>query len=348
MQLRTFLARNMQDALAEVRAAMGGEAVIVASERVRGGGVMVRAALDEADGDGAGPPVPDAPTADGAVAGGAGERLRHAMIRRLHEPGAATRGRHPFDRAELIGLLARHRLPEGLANRLAELADASGLSDMTLALAAAIDARLKPSPIDFRSAQAVLLAGLGGAGKTATAAKLAAHAQLAGRQPLLIGTDTVGAGAVARLETFAAHLGADVETAPTAQVLMQKIDAAGIKGVMAIVDTAGIDPRRLRPADADFFADIENVETIGVISAMTDGEEAAEIAQAFKAMGARRLVITGLDTVRRFGGLAASALCEGMNIAFVTRSPFVAGGLETPTPLFLARLLAESEEETSS
>ncbi len=347
MQLRTFLARNMQDALAEVRAAMGGEAVIVASERARGGGVMVRAALDEADGDGA-PPLPgDATRADGAVAGDAGERLRNAMIRRLHEPGAAPRGRRPFDRAELIGLLARHRLPDALSNRLAELADASGLSDMTLALAAAVDARLKPAPIDFRTAQAVMLVGLGGAGKTATAAKLAAHAQLAGRQPLLIGTDTVGAGAVARLETFAAHLGAGVETAPTAQVLRQKIDAAESRGALAIVDTAGIDPRRPRSADAAYFAGMEEVETVGVISAMTDGEEAGEIAQALKAMGAHRLIVTGLDTVRRFGGLAASALSEGLGLAFVTRSPFVAGGLETPTPLFLARLLVEPEEEVS-
>ena len=49
MQLRTFLAKDMKAALANVRAEMGPEAVIVASERAKGGGVMVRAALDFAE-----------------------------------------------------------------------------------------------------------------------------------------------------------------------------------------------------------------------------------------------------------------------------------------------------------
>ena len=47
MQLRTFLAKDMKAALASVRAEMGPEAVIVGSERAKGGGVMVRAALEE-------------------------------------------------------------------------------------------------------------------------------------------------------------------------------------------------------------------------------------------------------------------------------------------------------------
>ena len=47
MQLRTFLAKDMKAALANVRTEMGPEAVIVGSERTKGGGVMVRAALEE-------------------------------------------------------------------------------------------------------------------------------------------------------------------------------------------------------------------------------------------------------------------------------------------------------------
>ena len=47
MQLRTFLAKDMRAALADVRSAMGPEAVIVASQSAKGGGVMVRAALEE-------------------------------------------------------------------------------------------------------------------------------------------------------------------------------------------------------------------------------------------------------------------------------------------------------------
>ena len=46
MQLRTFLAKDMKEALATVRADMGPDAVIIASEKSKTGGVMVRAAID--------------------------------------------------------------------------------------------------------------------------------------------------------------------------------------------------------------------------------------------------------------------------------------------------------------
>src|SRR3569833_2390784 len=103
-------------------------------------------------------------------------------------------------RAELLGALNKHRLPEGLAHALAEAAAKAQLTDMTLALAAALDRRMRPYPIDFNAANAILLVGPNGAGKTAVAAKIAAHARLAGRRTTLVASDSAGAGAVARLE----------------------------------------------------------------------------------------------------------------------------------------------------
>jgi hypothetical protein len=44
---------------------------------------------------------------------------------------------------------------------------------------------------------------------------------------------------------------------------------------------------------------------------------------------------------RRFGALLAAAT-QGAALAHTTRSPFVSGGLETLTPLSLARLLIEA------
>ena len=42
MKLRTFIAGDMREALAQVRAELGGNAVIVSSQKAKGGGVMVR------------------------------------------------------------------------------------------------------------------------------------------------------------------------------------------------------------------------------------------------------------------------------------------------------------------
>lgn len=344
MQLRTFVAKDMKSALADVRTQMGPEAVIVASEKTKAGGVLVRAAVDH----------PDRPVFGEDVEGdaepvvGFDANYHNTLIRRLREKPAEKPGRRRFDRGELLSSFARHRLPDALAHALAEESAKTNLSDMTLALAKAVDARMKTVPVDFSSAKAFLLIGPNGAGKTAIAAKLAAHAKLAGRPVMLIAGDVTGAGAVARLKEFAEHLDARVETADSAFALATMVGNAVEDGVLAIVDTAGFDPRQ--PKAAAVFAalaKIEQVETLGVVSALTDAEESAEIAMALSQVGATRLIVTGADLARRAGALAAAALTPGIGLAHITRSPFVAGGLETLTPLALSRLLAESEQESA-
>jgi flagellar biosynthesis protein FlhF len=339
MQLRTFLAKDMKDALASVRAEMGPEAVIVASQSAKGGGVMVRAALEEVEEPATQAEAPPASPVDVDTA------FRDTMIRRLREKKSELPGRRRFDRAELLASFSRNRLPEGLAHTLAEAAAKTGLADMTLALAAAIDQRMISAPVDFHNAKAILLAGPNGAGKTAVAAKFGAHARLAGRAVTLVAHDVVGAGAVARLKDFADHLGANVVTAESAFALASTIDGLVKEGSLAIIDTAGFDPRRPKAAAAfAALAGIEPVEIIGVVSALTDSEEAAEITVALAKIGASRLVITAADLTRRMGALASIAMSAEMAVAFVTRSPFVAGELETLTPLALARLLVENAE----
>ena len=59
-------------------------------------------------------------------------------------------------------------------------------------------------------------------------------------------------------------------------------------------------------------------------------------------LGAKRLIVTGLDLTRRAGALIAAAT-QGLALAHVSRSPFIAGGLESPTSLSLARLLLDEQ-----
>jgi len=341
MQLRTFIAKDMKAALTSVRAEMGPEAVIVGSERAKGGGVMVRAALEE-------PEVQASADENGEPVNDVDADFRDAMIRRLRDKPAAKPGRRRFDRSELLGSFARHRLPDALGHALAEASAKTNVSDMTLALAAAIDARMKSVPIDFPNAKAFLLVGPNGVGKTAVAAKLAAHAKLAGRNVTLIAGDVAGAGAVARLNAFAEHLDATIATADSAFALASLTGDAVAQGTLAIIDTAGFDPRQPKIAAVyAALAKIESVEPVGVLSALTDAEEIAEIASALAHIGVTRLIVTAVDLARRAGALAAAAMTEGVGLAHITRSPFVAGGLETLTPLALSRLLAESEQESA-
>lgn len=344
MQLRTILAKDMREALARMRAEMGEDAVIVGSQKARDGGVIVRAALDHPEEIKPSPtPEPaSAPmTQDNAAPTTLEDTYRSALMRRLrgeHSKSAAGRN---FNRAELLSLLRTHRAPESSAHDLAKAAEQSGLNDMTLALASALDRRMKLAPIDFAKPVALLLVGPNGAGKTAVAAKLAAHAKLGGRAVKLVATDADGAGAIARLETFAQHLDVPFTVVESAEDLAKAVAQGRADNISLIIDTAGFDPRNGK-ARAAFAAlsKIEGIETIGIMSATGDAEEVSEIAGALGTLGARALIVTCVDIVRRLGGLVAAA-SAGPTLAHVTRSPYVAAGLETLTPLSLARVLID-------
>jgi flagellar biosynthesis protein FlhF len=338
MQLRTFLAKDMKEALATVRADMGPEAVIIASEKSKSGGVLVRAALDTQEDET--PAVEDAPAT--APVADFEAHYRDGLLRRLRTNDTA-KSRLSFDRAALIAALNKHRLPEGLAHALAESAAKAQLTDMTLGLASALDKKLRTHPIDVEAAGALLLVGPNGAGKTAVAAKIAAHARLAGRRTTLIASDAAGAGAVARLETFARHLDCAVATAETTAELASLVSECLSKKTFVIVDTAGFDPRdgKARAAFAA-LAQTPKVEAVGVVSVLSDAEEISEIVEALASLGARRLIATGADLARRGGALVAAATAS-IPLAHITRSPYVAGGLDIPTSLSLARLLLDEQ-----
>lgn len=350
MRLKTFSVRNMNEALAAVRKEMGPEAIIISSHRGKNGGLFVRAAVEDH--------VEDA-RAEAAAAvlkeeEGAGKpfrpksiehRLQEGIVRRIRGESAPPASKPPnFNRAELLKVLHRHRVPESLAHTIAESAEKSRLTDMTLALASALDPRMPTAPIFASTPSTLMLAGPHGGGKTAVAAKIAAHARLAGREVTLIGGDTEGAGAIARLETFARHLNAKFLAVDSADELGKAIAAERASKASVIVDTQGFDPRDAKARTAfAALAGIEGVETVAVIPATLDAEEAAEIVSALKSAGARRLVVTCADLARRMGALV-SASAQGLPLAHITRSPFIASGLETLTPLSLSRMLLQSND----
>lgn len=355
MLLRTFIAKDMRAALADVRTEMGIDAVIVSSQRAKNGGIMVRAAVDEEieeeEREAAIAAFAEAMESELIIVPQPFEQRYHdGLIRRLRGPAAPenTAPACNFNRAELLAILRGHRASDALAHALAEAAEKSGLSDMMLALAAALDKRMTTAPIELAKAKALLVTGPHGAGKTSVAAKLARHAQCAGRTVRLIAGDAQGAGAVERLKTFADHLEIPFLVAGTADAMNAAVQECARDKVLAIIDTAGFDPRNAKARNAfAALAGIDGIEAVGVVAAAGDAEETNDVAAALSALGAKRLIVTGLDLVRRMGALAAASTA-GTGLAYVTRSPFVAGPLETLTPLSLARALIEPGAQTGN
>src|ERR1017187_7674436 len=250
MQLRTFLAKDMKEALTAMRGQMGEDAIIVASETLKDGTVLLRAGSEQ--GDGLSHPAEQAPARNfGAETSGSVSRFaafetryRENLIARLratapHKTGHAT----AFDSAMLSEILLAHRTPQALTKMLVDVAERSGLSDMTLALATALDKSMRIDPFDLGHLGAILLMGPPGAGKTSVAARLAAQHCLAGFPVLLAATDLDTAGQVARLESFAECLNVQLMRISAPAMLADAVSQARESQGLLIADSGGCDPR---------------------------------------------------------------------------------------------------------
>jgi flagellar biosynthesis GTPase FlhF len=232
-----------------------------------------------------------------------------------------------FPRADLRHLLGaamkRHRLPEELAQALVR--DAAGFADANAdaALACALARRLVPAPIDFEKARGVLLVGPGGSGKSAVAAKIARSAGLIGRKTELKRAD----GGLALFRTRSVReSGSD------------NITNLNPPELLTVMEAEGFNPLNPRAASAfSALGDIEGVETIGVVSALNDAEDIADIVSQFRF---RRVIVTGLDRTRRLGAVLAACL-SGARLAHVTYGPRPEDALELLEPGALAAQLLE-------
>ncbi|MDB5413145.1 MAG: hypothetical protein JWR10_1480 [Rubritepida sp.] len=235
----------------------------------------------------------------------------------LPEPEAGPRGLPPE--------LERHNLPPALAMHFAG-------TDLEEALAGRLSFAKLPED------RPILFVGPPGAGKTLTCAKLAARAAMAGQSPIVVTADGARAGAVEQLAAFTRLLRLTLAVAAQPEVLAKVLHARK-PGQPAFVDGFGCDPfdgaqaerlhRLIRAADAI---------PVLVLPAGLDADESAELARAFHLLGARHLLPTRLDTVRRLGGIL-SAAATGLALTEAGIGPQVANGLQALTPAWLAARL---------
>ncbi len=317
MRLRTYTAPTMPEAMALVRQDMGTDAIIV-STRVDDDDQLcwVSAAIEEDD----------------------------AFIEGLvdeTEPPMAPDTRRQF----LRQVLTAHGLPAPVLEQLLRDTDLVSEGDPVLALAAAIDLGIAFKPVDVQAQyRPLLLAGIPGAGKTITAAKLCAHAHFAGRSVFVASTDIKRAGGVEQLQAFTRILGLDLLTADSPDALAEYRDAIE-RADIAIIDTAGVNP-----FDTDDMAALQRLaeavdgEIMLVMAAGADAMESADTAQAFADIGAGRMVISRLDLTRRLGGILAAALIGRIAIANVSVNPQVADGLSRINPVSFAQLIIPDDD----
>jgi signal recognition particle subunit SRP54 len=171
----------------------------------------------------------------------------------------------------------------------------------------------------------VLLAGLQGAGKTTTAAKLALWLRERERKRvLLVSTDVYRPAAILQLERLGAQLGIDVAAASGADtplaIASAALDAArrGVYDVL-LIDTAGrlhVDQEMMDEVRELAHA-VNPIETLFVVDSMA-GQDAVNAARAFgAALPLTGVVLTKADGDARGGAALSVRAVTGRPILFV-------------------------------
>ena len=171
----------------------------------------------------------------------------------------------------------------------------------------------------------ILMAGLQGAGKTTTVAKLARTLkERQKKKVMVVSADVYRPAAIAQLETLAGQVGALFHPSSSGQkpvaIVERAIDAARKSFAdVLIVDTAGrlaVDEAMMEEIKA-LHAAVKPTETLFVVDAMT-GQDAATTAKAFAdALPLTGVVLTKADGDARGGAALSVRYVTGRPIKFI-------------------------------
>ena len=170
----------------------------------------------------------------------------------------------------------------------------------------------------------IMMAGLQGAGKTTTTAKIAGKFKLKGKKPLLVACDVYRPAAIKQLQINGEKQGVEVfsmgENHKPANIAKAALEHAAKNGHnLVILDTAG----RLH-IDEDMMAELQEIketvdvhQTILVVDAMT-GQDAVNVANSFnEKIGIDGVIVTKLDGDTRGGAALSIKAVTGRPILYV-------------------------------
>lgn len=304
MRIVSFLASTSKQAMADLRASLGEDAIILATQTLDDGKVSVTGAVAEDGFD-------------------------------LADLLATSNDRRSLD---WLGALADfHEWPFRMRERIEPVLQEMTRTDPESVMTTLIQAlfRFDRLPMDGRSP--VMFSGPPGGGKTVTITKLAASRILEGRTVDVLTLDVERAGALDQIGTLLAPL--DLEPIPVRLSADLPGIIASCSGDHVLVDMPSANP--YDPADLGVASNLVTQAEGKLILVLPAGQgyaDSVEIGQSYAALGARDMVVTKLDAAKRFGGVLGAAEA-GLAFTEVGIGPTIGDGLRRLSADGLARLL---------
>jgi len=353
-----FIASDLNAAKGKARRALGDKAVIISVRELPSGDVEVTASDKPAPA--APQPAPKASFAgaareavdEGPFKMGAGARLNENIeskfsadaLSKLSSKLSGGKNVRALDMSDhsvrsLAEILAPHGVGESLLAALVDGARRSQIDEDLYRLETAFRETFVFAPLHFSPTSPIMLVGPTGAGKTSSAAKLAAASQQNGPPATMITADVGRAGAIDQIRSYGDALGAAYFIAESpldvAQILRSHRPAGAV-----LFDTPGVSPFDSGDLAAlRSYREAADAEPVLVLPASGDADEYVDWALAFKEIGVKRCILTKFDATKRVGAGLRAAFEGGLALAHFSETAFISEGLLNASPEFLARRL---------
>jgi len=384
MEVRTYRATTMHEALALVRRELGPDAAVLHTREVRAGRffgwfrgprqIEVTAsrhvnvpsrfppqdrtaeAIAPAAPPPATPPRRQEPDSPDPVQG----QLKdlQAMVRELCRQSKSEH-RHdlPEELFRLFTELLDAELSEDLARELVERIrdEVAGteLSDPVLLkarIARMIEAEITvtgPIAVTPGRRRLVALVGPTGVGKTTTIAKLAANYRLKEKRRVgLITVDTYRIAAVEQLRTYADIIDLPMQVVSTPREMREAVRGLGDLDLI-LMDTAGRSPKdevKIQELRA-FLTEAEADEVHLVLSSVVGSRALVQTAQRFAPVGTTALLLTKLDEATGLGNVIPVFRSSQLPLSYLTNGQNVPQDIEIADPHRLARYILSAEDQ---
>lgn len=349
MQIKRIEAKNMTEALRQIKRELGPEAVILSAKDLtkenrllgitRTCGVEVTAAVDTPD-----PPSAPLPTVPQQASLGSDPEdeprvERRRLIHRIQdvvrigtpksEQAPSVAVSEPDPPRQIPSVLAERLQQSGLSGKwvnrvLRAASEAVGDAEMgdvesVAASLKQVGLAVRPIPQKTKQQLVAVLVGPSGVGKSTALAKLAAFYKYRMQQTVgLVSMDDIRLGGQGQVVIFSRILGMRLERVSFRVGLVDAVSRLQSCDVI-LIDTPGIspkDPERIQIL-SQHLATLKSVHTLLVLSAVTRQKDLESVADAFGTLPFHSAVITKLDETDQIGDLLPVLVKRCLPVAFL-------------------------------